>query len=78
MKDMEASCVVYVKVGTFTQCEQSKICLLTVNKRGIVRLTAQHDWIVSVGFMYYPGDNLRQTSADILSLEQCPLYIRQS
>jgi len=59
---MEAICVFSVKVGTFTHLEQSKTSLLTVNKMGIVRLTIQHDLIVDVSLMYYPGDNLRQTS----------------
>jgi len=49
--NMEASCVFYVKVSTFTHLEQSKISLLTVNKTGIVTLTVQHDMIVSVIFM---------------------------
>jgi len=73
MDNMEASCVIYVKVGTFTHLEQSKISLLTVNKSGIVTLTVQHDMIVSVIFMQYPGDHLRQTSADVVSLEQHPI-----
>jgi hypothetical protein len=51
MDNMEASCVFYVNVGTFTYLEQSKISLLTVNNSGIVRLTIQHDMIVSVIFM---------------------------
>jgi len=51
MDNMEASCVFYVKVGTFTHLEQSKVFLLTVNKSGIVTLTVQHDLIVSVIFM---------------------------
>jgi len=75
MDNMEASCVFYVKVGTFTHLEQSKISLLTVNKSGIVTLTVQHDMIVSVIFMQYPGDYLRQTSADVLPLEQHPINI---
>jgi hypothetical protein len=74
MDNMEASCVFYVKVGTVTHLEQSKTSLLTVKETGIVRLTVQHDLIVSVSFMYYPGDYLRQTSADVLSLEQCLMY----
>jgi len=32
MDNMEASCVLYVKVGTFNHLEQSRIYLLTVNK----------------------------------------------
>jgi len=51
MDYMEASWVFYVEVGTFTHHEQSKISLLTVNKSDIVRLTVQHDMIVSVIFM---------------------------
>jgi len=51
MDNMEASCVFYVKVGTFTHFEQSKISLLTVNTSGIVTLTVQHDMNVSIIFM---------------------------
>jgi len=77
MDNMEASCVFYVKVGTFTHLEQSKIFLLTVKKSGIVTLTIQHDLIVSVIFMYCPGEYSRQTSADVVSLELDPLYLRR-
>ena len=75
MDNMEASCIFYVKVGTFTHLEQSKISLLTDNHSGIVMLTVQHDMIVSVILMQYPGDYLRQTSAVVLSLEQHPINI---
>jgi len=51
MDNMEASCVFYFKVGTFTHLEQCKITLMTVNKMGIVKLTVQHDLIVSISFM---------------------------
>jgi len=51
MDNMEASCIFYVKVGTLTHLEQSKIILLTVKKSGIVTLTVPHDLIVSVIFM---------------------------
>ena len=71
MDNVEASCVFFVRVGTFTQLEQSKICILTGNKTGIVRLNIQHDWIVIVNFKHYPRDCLKQTSPDILSLEGC-------
>jgi len=40
MDHMEASCIFYVKVCTLDQLEQSKFCVLTVNKLGIVMLTA--------------------------------------
>ena len=78
MDNMEASCIVYVKVSTFTHQEQSKTSLLTVNKMEIVRLTVQHDLIVNVSFINYPRDFLRQTSADVLTLKQWPICSRQS
>ena len=51
MDNMEASCVLYVKVGMFTHLEQSKISRLTANKSGIVTLTIQLDLMVSVSSM---------------------------
>jgi hypothetical protein len=75
MDNMEVSCVFYVKVSTFTHLEQSRIGFLTVNKSGIMTLTVHHDIIVSVSFMLYPGDYLRQTSADVHSLELHPINI---
>jgi len=56
MVNMEASCVLYVKVGTFTHLEQSKISLSTVSKSGIMTISDQHDMVVTVIFMQYPGD----------------------
>jgi hypothetical protein len=73
MDNLEASCVFYVKVYTFTHREQSNTSLLAVNKSAIGRLTVPHDLIVSFNVMYYPGDSLKQTSADVLSLEQFPI-----
>jgi hypothetical protein len=75
MDNIEVSYVFYVKVSTLTHLEQSKIGLLTVNISGIVMLTIQHDMIVSVSFMLSPGDYLRQTSADVRSLERHPINI---
>jgi len=75
MDHMEASCVVYVKVGTLDQLEQSEFCVLTVTKLGIVMLTVQIDSIFSVSFMYDPGDLLRQTSPEVLSVEEYPVYM---
>jgi len=75
MDHMEASCVFYVKVGTLDQLEQSKFCVLTVTKFGIVMLTVQIDSIFSVSFMYDPGDLLRQTSPDVLSVQEYPDYM---
>jgi len=73
MGNMEARCVFYVKVGTFTHLEQSKISLLTVNYSRIVTLTVKLDIVLSLIFFQYPGDYLRQTSADVHSLGQHPV-----
>jgi hypothetical protein len=74
MDNMEASCICYVRISMFVHLEQRNTSLLTVTETGIVRLTIQHDLIVRVSFMYYPGDSFEQTSTDILSLEQLPTY----
>jgi len=75
MDHMEASCVFYVKIGTLDQLEQSKFCVLTITSLGIVMITVQDDSIFSVSFMYDPGDLLRQTSPDVLSIEEYPVYM---
>jgi hypothetical protein len=72
---MEASCIFDVNVGMLNHHEPSQIRFVTVNKAGIVRLTVQHDINVRVSFMYYPGDFLRKTSADVLFIEEGPIYI---
>ena len=74
MDNMEASCVLYVQVGVFTHLEQNKVSFWNVNKTGIVRQTIQYELIVSIRFMWYPRDDLRQSSADHISLEQCSIY----
>jgi hypothetical protein len=68
MNSMEASCVFYIKVGMLNHHEHSPIWHVTINNVGIDRLTVQHDMIVGVSFMYYPGDVLRQTATDVLGL----------
>lgn len=75
--NIEASCVFYVKVDTCTNLEQSKICNLTVNKFGIVKLIVRHDFSVGVSVMKYPGGYSRQSSAEALPLEQNPIDTRQ-
>jgi len=75
MDHMEAGWVFYVKVGTLDQVEQSKFCVLTVTTLGIVMLTVQDDLTFSVSFMYDPGELLRQTSADVLSVEEDRVYM---
>jgi hypothetical protein len=74
MDNMEASCVFYVEVSTFTHLAKRKTTLVTVNQSGMVWLIVRHDLIVDVSFLYYPGDHLRQTSVNVLCLEQCPIY----
>jgi len=75
MDHMEASCVFCVKVGTLDQLEQSKFCVLTVTKLGIVMLAVQIDSNFSVSFVYDPSDILRQTIPDVLSVEEYPVYM---
>ena len=70
MANLEASCILYVKVGTFDQHEQSKLCILIITKFGIVKLILQHDMIFSLRFRCDPRDFLRQTSPDVLSLKE--------
>jgi len=45
---MEASCILYIKVGRFEQLEQSKICVLTITSLEIVMLTGYHDLMASM------------------------------
>jgi len=75
MDHMEASCITYVKISTFDQLEHSKMSVLTVTALETVMLTVYHDLIVSVSFMYDPGDYMRHTSPDVISVEECPFYI---
>jgi hypothetical protein len=75
MDNMEASCVIYVKVGKLNYLERIQIWLVTVNKVQIFRLTISHDMSVSVSFMYYSGGFLRQRSAHILFLDTGSIYI---
>jgi hypothetical protein len=67
-----------VKVGRFDHLEQSKISILTVTAIGIVMLTVHHNLMVSVWFIQDPGDVLKQTSPDVLSVEECPFSIYQT
>lgn len=75
--NMEASCVLYIKGGTFDLLEHSKICILTGNEMGIIMLTVQPDWTVSIRLIYDPRDFFRQITPDVLSLKEFPIHIRQ-
>jgi hypothetical protein len=77
MANMEARCILYGKVVTFVHLEQNKTSFLTVNITRIVRLMVQGDLIITISFMSSPGDQLKQTLADVVLLEQCSEYSRQ-
>ena len=51
MDHMEASWLLQVKVRTFDQLEQNKICDLTVISVGIVTLIVRYDMIVNLCLM---------------------------
>jgi len=51
MDHIEASCGIYVEVGTLNRLEQTKICVLTVSTLGIRMLTVHHDMMFSVCIM---------------------------
>jgi len=72
---IEASCVIYVDVGTLQRLEQCNISILTMTELGIATLTGHS---LSSVTMYDPWDILRQTSADVLSIEGCTVYIPQT
>jgi hypothetical protein len=78
MDHMEASCVIYVKVGRFDQSKQNTISVLTITALGIVMLTVHYDIIVSMWFMSDPGNILRQTSTNILYVTGYSFYIYQT
>jgi hypothetical protein len=61
MDNMEASFVMYVKVGMFSHLQKNKNTLLIVDIRGKVRLTVHHDIIARVKLRKYPRDSVRQT-----------------
>jgi len=49
--NMEARCVVVVKVRMLDQVELCKICIMTIISFGIAMLTLQRDLIIGVCFM---------------------------
>jgi len=78
MVHMEASWVFHVKVSTFVQLEQCRICVLTIILVGIVTLFVCHDVIVRLGFMLNPGYVWRQSAADDLSVVEFSFRINQT
>ena len=77
MDHREASCIVYVTVGMFHQLEQSTICILSVTRLGIEILTLPHNMMCCVWLMSVPRGGLRQTSADIISVDECPAHVSE-
>jgi len=74
MDDVEASCILYVKVVTFDRLEQCKVCVLTTTTIGMVILTIQHDMMFSLSFKPDCWDFLRHTSPDVHSLEELRVH----
>jgi len=58
--------------------EQRKICVLNVTTLGIAKLTIQHYTMFSVCFLNHPGDIMREKSAGVLSVKECPFDILQT
>jgi len=77
MDHMVASCGLDVEVGTFNLLEQSIICILTITTLEIPRLTVYHCMTCSVCFMEDLEDCLSYTSAVVLSVEDCAVFISQ-
>jgi hypothetical protein len=78
MDHMEAISVFYVKVGRFDPLEQDKICDLTITSFRILMLTIHYNLMVSVWFMEDTRNDIRQTSPDVLSIQECPYYIYET
>jgi len=74
----DASCVFYVRVSSYTHLEQSQTSLLSVTELWIHMLTVHCDLNIGDSSMDYPANPLRQTSADIHSMDLCPNYAWQS
>ena len=73
----EASCIFHVKVGTFHQLVQTAMCVMSVTSFEIVLLTVYHDLIVSICFISDPGNFLKYTLPDVLSVKECHVFISQ-
>jgi hypothetical protein len=77
MDHREASCILYVKIGTLDRPGQSTIGVLTVTIFGILMQTIYHFMMFSICVIYDRGKFLRQSSADILPVEDTADYISQ-
>jgi hypothetical protein len=78
VKDMDclqASWVIWNKIGMFNQPDSNTICLLTGAIMAIPMLTVKHDLVIRICFRNVPRDVLNQTSPNILSAEVHSFYI---
>jgi len=78
MDHMEASCVIYVKVGMSNWLEQSTICFLTITTLGIAMRNVHHYMMFGIFFLWDPVNCLRYTTPDVVSVAECAAYISQS
>jgi len=69
MEDMDASHIFCIKVGTFDQHKQSKVCIWMVTELEIIQLTLQDIMIICIIFIYNLCNFLKQTSPNAVSLE---------
>jgi len=74
---IEASCHVDVEVGLLNRLEQSTICISTITTVGIAMLTLHQDEVFTIYCIYDPRDCLKQTSAAIVSVEDCTIFITE-
>jgi hypothetical protein len=76
MHNIQGICIYYVEVGWFEQYEHCKISMLTITSLGLVVIvTIHHRSVVTVWIMQDSRDALRQSLADIISVEKCCSYI---
>jgi len=78
MGHIDTSWICCVKVCTFDQIEQSKICILTFISFWMLTPTVRHNSMVRGCFSDDPEEALRQQLPDDLSIEQFPCYIYQT
>jgi hypothetical protein len=67
-----------MKVGTLTKLNKTKTKFLTVTTIGIAMLTVQTKLPCGVCFMYDTSDAIRQSSANVASVEESPFYMLQT
>jgi hypothetical protein len=68
--DMKETCIFNVKLYPVGEYEQSIVCDWTITNIGRVMLTAKHHSVFTGGFRWDAWDFVRQTSPDVLSMEE--------